>query len=102
MKDQIKTANKFLLNRYNKIKPSIKEQAFRLTWVNFIRKKVIKIYPNSSINLFGSFFTGLYVHSSDIDISLKIDTTDQNLVLKNIKHELYKTGLFTFINHLSH
>ena len=102
MKDQIKTANKFLLNRYNKIKPSIKEQAFRLTWVNFIRKKVIKIYPNSSIDLFGSFFTDLYVHSSDIDISLKIDTTDQNLVLKNIKHELYKTGLFTFINHLSH
>ena len=33
---------------------------------------------------------------------MKIDTTDQNLVLKNIKHELYKTGLFTFINHLSH
>ena len=69
MKDQIKTANKFLFNYYNKIKPLTKEQAFRLTWVNFIRKKVIKIYPNSSINLFGSFFTGLYVHSSDIDIS---------------------------------
>ena len=82
MKDHIKAVNKLLLNCYNKIELSTKEQAFRLTWVNFIRKKVIKIYSNSSIDLFGSFFTDLYVHSSDIDISLKIDTTDQNLVLK--------------------
>ncbi|WUR03415.1 poly(A) RNA polymerase protein (PAPD5) [Vairimorpha necatrix] len=96
------SANNILLQYYEKIKPSQKEQNSRLNWINLLKKEILKIYPSASIDLFGSFYTGLYVHSSDIDISLNIKTSDPNSILKNLKLKLKQTNLVHSLLHLSH
>lgn len=102
MKYLVSQSNKLLLDRYRKIKPTQKDNKCRLRWINLIKSEILKIYPTSSVKLFGSFYTGLYISSSDIDISINIETDDPNTILKAVKFQLYQTNQFHSLLHLSH
>jgi DNA polymerase sigma len=102
MKDLLGTANKELLDTYNKIKPLSKEHSSRLIWLKYIEKEIKKLFPKSKLYLFGSFYTGLYTHSSDIDISINIQTNNPNAILRTLKTELIKTKLVYSLVHLCH
>lgn len=53
---------------YHYMVPSVQEHTARLQVVDRIRKSVLAIYPAARVEIFGSFRTGLYLPTSDIDL----------------------------------
>merc|ERR1719219_11073 len=48
--------------------PTVEEHHARLSVVDRVRKSVKEIYPHARVEIFGSFRTGLYLPTSDIDL----------------------------------
>uniref|UniRef100_A0A915IMP7 polynucleotide adenylyltransferase n=1 Tax=Romanomermis culicivorax TaxID=13658 RepID=A0A915IMP7_ROMCU len=52
----------------NYMKPTVEEQAVRLDAFNRVKGVILALWPNAIVDFFGSFRTGLYLPTSDIDV----------------------------------
>jgi predicted nucleotidyltransferase len=59
--------------------PTPEEHALRQNVVERIRNVVLKLWPESRVEIFGSFRTGLYLPTSDIDLVV-IGNWDNNIL----------------------
>lgn len=53
---------------YRFIRPSAHEQMVRERVISRVRTLIIERWPDAEVDVFGSFYTGLYLPTSDIDI----------------------------------
>ncbi|XP_022667594.1 non-canonical poly(A) RNA polymerase PAPD5-like isoform X2 [Varroa destructor] len=56
---------------YRFIRPSAHEQMVRERVISRVRTLIIERWPDAEVDVFGSFYTGLYLPTSDIDIIVK-------------------------------
>ncbi|XP_046609764.1 terminal nucleotidyltransferase 4B-like isoform X1 [Neodiprion virginianus] len=73
------------------MRPSVEEQKLRLRVVKRIEDVIHDLWPNSKVEVFGSFRTGLYLPTSDIDLvvigmwkMLPLRTLERALLDRNI------------------
>ncbi|CAK9297858.1 unnamed protein product [Gordionus sp. m RMFG-2023] len=59
-----------ILDAYTYLKPSTIEYTMRVDLVNRIKTMINDVWPNALVEVFGSFKTGLYLPTSDVDIVL--------------------------------
>lgn len=71
--------------------PTPVEHAVRLEVVNRIEDVVLSLWPNAKVEMFGSFRTGLYLPTSDIDLVI-IGLWDK-LPLRTLESELLARGI---------
>ncbi|XP_072303790.1 terminal nucleotidyltransferase 4A isoform X2 [Eucyclogobius newberryi] len=57
-----------ILDFYNFMSPRPEEEAMRKEVVNRIERIIKELWPTSDVQIFGSFSTGLYLPTSDIDL----------------------------------
>lgn len=57
-----------LMDLYEKISPTPEDHSMRKMLINDIRKVIQHLWPRAVIEVFGSFCTGLYLPSGDIDL----------------------------------
>lgn len=90
--------DKQLKQIYCTIKPSTKEHLKRLECFKQLETKIKELYPTSEVKLFGSFYTGLYLSTSDVDVSINLKTNTPNEILQNIRKHL-NLNLSSHIRH---
>ncbi|GAA49377.1 DNA polymerase sigma subunit [Clonorchis sinensis] len=76
---------------YNYIKPTDEEQYARDVVVSKIKDVVHSMWPDCEVDVFGSFKTGLYLPTSDID--MVIFGKWEALPLHTLKHALSSSGI---------
>ncbi|XP_013197542.1 non-canonical poly(A) RNA polymerase protein Trf4-1 [Amyelois transitella] len=76
---------------YNYMSPTETEHMVRTTVVARIRSAILSLWPQARVEVFGSFRTGLYLPTSDIDLvvigqweKLPLWTLERELVLQDI------------------
>lgn len=80
---------------YQYMSPTPEEHELRVNVVRRIKKVVLSLWPEASVEIFGSFRTGLYLPTSDIDLvvigkweNLPLRTLEQSLLEHNIADPL--------------
>ncbi|CAH8869045.1 unnamed protein product [Trichobilharzia szidati] len=73
------------------ISPTAEEQFVREMVVARVREVVLSLWPDCKVDIFGSFKTGLYLPTSDIDMVIFGEW--DALPLHTLKHALYKSGI---------
>ncbi|XP_059483277.1 terminal nucleotidyltransferase 4B-like [Neocloeon triangulifer] len=71
--------------------PTIEEQKMRETVVEEIKRVILGLYPKATVDVFGSFRTGLYLPTSDIDLVVMGDWDE--LPLHALKDVLIKNNV---------
>eukprot|EP00731_Ephydatia_muelleri_P015529 Em0008g1249a len=67
--------HKEILDFYEYIKPRPSEIRMRADLVDRVKRVVLQQYPEATVEVFGSYRTGLYLPTSDIDICVYDKTT---------------------------
>ncbi|KAK7869373.1 hypothetical protein R5R35_000681 [Gryllus longicercus] len=80
---------------YQYMSPTPEEHELRVNVVRRIKKVVLSLWPEARVEIFGSFRTGLYLPTSDIDLvvigkweNLPLRTLEQSLLEHNIAEPL--------------
>lgn len=80
-----------VMDFYEKMRPTDQENEMRLRVIEHITRVVHSMWPHAKVEVFGSFRTGLYLPSSDIDMviigkwrSLPLSTLSKALQLRGI------------------
>uniref|UniRef100_A0AAX7STJ7 Terminal nucleotidyltransferase 4A n=1 Tax=Astatotilapia calliptera TaxID=8154 RepID=A0AAX7STJ7_ASTCA len=83
-----------IIDFYNYISPRPEEEKMRLEVVDRIKEVIHDLWPSAEVEVFGSFSTGLYLPTSDIDLvvfgkweSLPLWTLEEALRKKNVADE---------------
>ncbi|CAB3362660.1 Hypothetical predicted protein [Cloeon dipterum] len=76
---------------YTYMSPTKEEQKMRETVVEQIKKVILGLYPKANVEVFGSFRTGLYLPTSDIDLVVMGDWDE--LPLHELKVALIKSNV---------
>ena len=86
------------------IETTPEEHYMRRTVVKRIKKVIKDVFPHAKIRVFGSYKTGLYLPTSDIDVSVimeDLDTKDKvqsKKALDSLKHALLANQMFPIID----
>lgn len=73
-----------ILDYLKYVKPTDIEKSLREATLTNLKASILRILPNAKVNVFGSFATGLYLPSSDMDIVV----SDRSICLPKILYEL--------------
>uniref|UniRef100_A0AAY4EYA4 polynucleotide adenylyltransferase n=1 Tax=Denticeps clupeoides TaxID=299321 RepID=A0AAY4EYA4_9TELE len=83
-----------ILDFYEYMSPRPEEERMRLEVVDRIKRVIIEMWPSADVQVFGSFSTGLYLPTSDIDLvvfgnweALPLWTLEAALRKKNVADE---------------
>ncbi len=90
-----------IIEFYNFIKPTKKENELRIKTFNEIKKIINNIWPNWKLAIYGSFATNLNLPDSDIDILILPDINEsknsEEKILKKISDIFIKEDKFSYI-----
>ncbi|KAL0037432.1 hypothetical protein WJX79_008048 [Trebouxia sp. C0005] len=76
------------------LEPTTEEAAMREAATQRVRQSIIEVYASASVQVFGSFVTGLYLPTSDIDlVVMDSGADDVKIALKALSHKLGNTGI---------
>ncbi|OXA60136.1 Non-canonical poly(A) RNA polymerase PAPD5 [Folsomia candida] len=76
---------------FNYMSPTEEEHSVRLSVVHRIKSVIHSLWPESTVEVFGSFRTGLYLPTSDID--LVVIGKWEELPLRSLEGELIEKGI---------
>lgn len=80
------------------LEPTAEEAAMREAATQRVRQSITEVYASASVQVFGSFVTGLYLPTSDIDlVVMDSGAHDVKIALKALSNKLGNTGIATKI-----
>ncbi|MCJ1305231.1 hypothetical protein MMC08_008045 [Hypocenomyce scalaris] len=76
------------------LEPTAQEAAMREAATQRVRQSIVEVYPSASVQVFGSFVTGLYLPTSDIDLVVMDSGADDiKIALRALSNKLSNTGI---------
>ncbi|KAI7904633.1 uncharacterized protein BX663DRAFT_323489 [Cokeromyces recurvatus] len=95
--DGLTRLSKEILDFERYISPTKNEKLNRDTLFYSVTRSIDSLWPNTKINAFGSYVTGLQFPSSDVDININFEVLPRNTksdALKLIRRKLAAEGIF--------
>ena len=92
MRNRLHQLHEEIIDFYHFIKPNASERQAHKNIVDRLSQITSEVWPDSSLELFGSVKTGLWVPNSDIDVVLVARGTS-NAILQKLHKEIKKADL---------